>query len=281
MLSFLPLLTFLTSVFLFMWNYPAVAPTSPSGTFLYASADTLPIRSEFNNLPQTPAGVAGLSDFSPTTSIISPKRPTDTSPPSSSSSPPSSLSSVTISRPSPRSRRITARITVDARPSTVWSVLTDYDNLAEHVPNLVESRMVPHTDMGPGRRRLYQAGIGKVLGVDVRAELTMDVAESPPRASSDASGRVVAFTCVDSRFFETFDGSWTVGTGAGDAAAYGRRSSGQTTTTTTLEYVVHVRPRGRAVPVKAVEWRVRGDVTANLEAVKAASERRERGGSTT
>lgn len=49
------------------------------------------------------------------------------------------------------SRCISASIVVEATPAQVWAILTDYDNLATHVPNLVRSDLVPHPS---GRIRL-------------------------------------------------------------------------------------------------------------------------------
>ena len=71
------------------------------------------------------------------------------------------LVAVRIERPSSNSRKIFGEITVPASLDDVWAVLTDYDRLAVHVPNLVESKIVqrPTTGQqgdGTYRCRLFQ-----------------------------------------------------------------------------------------------------------------------------
>ncbi len=72
--------------------------------------------------------------------------------------------------------------------------------------------------------------------------------------------RAIAFKCVDSQFFNEFDGQWTVKELVG---ADGKPE-------TICYYTVDVRPKG-PVPVAALEWRIREDVPSNLRAVKAAT----------
>ena len=86
---------------------------------------------------------------------------------SSSSSDSCELVAVKIDRTSANSRRIGGSITVRQPAQTVWDILTDYDDLSTHVPNLVESKTVP-PQQGPGRRRLYQKGAQKIVGFEVR-----------------------------------------------------------------------------------------------------------------
>ena len=52
------------------------------------------------------------------------------------------LSEVLIEAPSLQSRRISATILVDDEIDEVWKIITDYNNLANHVPNLVQSYVV-------------------------------------------------------------------------------------------------------------------------------------------
>ena len=44
------------------------------------------------------------------------------------------------------SRRISSSIVIDRSMKSVWAILTDYDNLANIVPNLVASRRLPNAD---------------------------------------------------------------------------------------------------------------------------------------
>ena len=130
----------------------------------------------------------------------------------------------------------------------------------------MESSTVPGHN-SPGRRRLYQKGSQKIAGFQFGASVTMDM-EERFYDTATAEGlqvdemRRIAFKCVDSQFFRTFDGSWTV-----------KQKSTPTSVETQVEYVVDVRPKG-VVPVVALEWRIREDVPTNLVSVKEASVRR-------
>ena len=104
----------------------------------------------------------------------------------------------------------------------VWSILTDYDNLSTHVPNLVASKRIRK---GPGENgdgthkcRLYQRGAQKIIGFEFGADVTMDMTEKivvPGKESGkiDLSPnnmfpeeRRIDFKCVDSQMFSEFDG---------------------------------------------------------------------------
>lgn len=176
------------------------------------------------------------------------------------------LVAVRIERPSANSRRIAGEITVPAKLDDVWSILTDYDRLAIHVPNLMESRITQRTAEGePGdgkfQCRLFQKGAQKIIGFDFSASVTMDMSE---RIVSDGDPmpeeRSIKFKCVDSQFFNEFDGKWNVK----------ERMGADGSPETLCSYSVEVRPKG-PVPVAALEWRIREDVPTNLRAVKAAT----------
>eukprot|EP00545_Synedropsis_sp_CCMP1620_P013818 CAMPEP_0119027328 /NCGR_PEP_ID=MMETSP1176-20130426/36899_1 /TAXON_ID=265551 /ORGANISM="Synedropsis recta cf, Strain CCMP1620" /LENGTH=337 /DNA_ID=CAMNT_0006983221 /DNA_START=92 /DNA_END=1102 /DNA_ORIENTATION=+ len=191
------------------------------------------------------------------------------------------LVAVRIEKTSANSRRIAGDITVAAPLDDVWAILTDYNQLATHVPNLVESKIIAG---GGGRSssnggvqgdgqyqcRLYQKGAQKIIGFEFGADVTMDMRErivvgqqssdAPSEAPSFPEQRKIAFKCVDSFFFSEFDGEWSASALTGDNGEQ----------FTTLSYVVDVRPKG-PVPVAALEWRIREDVPTNLRAVKRAS----------
>jgi hypothetical protein len=198
------------------------------------------------------------------------------------------LVGVRIERPTSNSRRVFGEIVVPVPLFDVWAILTDYDKLSVHVPNLVESKITrkPATgEQGDGSYscRLFQRGAQKIVGFDFSASVTMDMQEkmgssasmlprtgSSPKASAtrqDANGvshhkneRSISFKCVESMFFSEFDGEWV----AKERLGEDRKLE------TVLSYVVTVRPNG-PVPVGALEWRIREDVPTNLRAVKAAA----------
>lgn len=178
------------------------------------------------------------------------------------------------------SRRISASIVVQRPPEDVWRILTDYNNLANHVPNLVVSNRLPHPD-GPDGIRVYQEGAQQILGFEFSAEVTLDLVEiigpEPDDTADDLFGREpgdaggpyvsdeearqqrrkIKFSLVESRMLATFEGEWVL--------------QPHTRASTKLVYTVNVTPRF-LVPVLAIEWRIREDVPANLRAMKAAVE---------
>mmetsp|Transcript_30810 Transcript_30810/g.45563 ORF Transcript_30810/g.45563 Transcript_30810/m.45563 type:complete len:310 (+) Transcript_30810:333-1262(+) len=181
---------------------------------------------------------------------------------------------VRIERTSANSRKIAGEITVDAPLSDVWAILTDYNRLSTHVPNLIQSKiMVPGTVGEPGdgqyQCRLYQQGAQKIVGFQFGADVTMQMTEKiivdAPHQNADPDipalpqQRQIGFKCVDSFFFSEFDGFWIV------SEEEENEGSG-----TKLTYIVDVRPKG-PVPVAALEWRIREDVPTNLRAVKQAA----------
>ena len=183
------------------------------------------------------------------------------------------LVAVRIERTSANSRRIFGEITVPAPMLDVWAILTDYNRLATHVPNLVESRIERATsggEMGDGQFqcRLFQKGAQKIVGFEFGASVTMDMKEivmTRPTTSSEHDSvsniRKIKFKCVDSFFFDEFDGEWKVRE---------QRNTETGEIETVLSYLVDVRPKG-PVPVGALEWRIREDVPTNLREVKRAA----------
>lgn len=193
------------------------------------------------------------------------------------------LLGVKIERTSPNSRRIAGEIIISKPMDDVWAILTDYDNLAVHVPNLVESRRVgpsiSNNVQGDGtyKCQLYQKGAQKIIGFEFGASVTMLMTEGitmsnivTPRVMKlgmekkiqAGEQRRIKFKCIQSQFFSEFDGEWKCTWIADPNDAF--------ELATKVEYVVDVRPRG-PVPVQALEWRIREDVPTNLRAVKMAS----------
>jgi len=106
------------------------------------------------------------------------------------------------------------------------------------------------------------------VGFEFGADLTMDMTEKIITMNQSTSSsqlllghRIIQFKCVDSPFFTTFDGSWTLQQLSPDQNGLPR---------TRVLYTVHVRPKG-PVPVAALEWRIKEDVPTNLRAVKRAA----------
>ena len=173
---------------------------------------------------------------------------------------------VLIESPSINSRRITAGIIIDAAPEDIWRILTDYDNLATHVPNLVQSYRVN----GPnGGIRLFQEGAQKIIGFDFRASLTMEMREEYDETFSRP--KRLFFKLVDSVMFSAFDGEWIVKTHSRSKQLDPATNQLVYKYKSLLIYTVSVRPKG-PVPVMALEWRIREDVPINLTAMKTDAE---------
>jgi len=183
------------------------------------------------------------------------------------------LVAVRIERPTSNSRKIAGDLSVPGvTVEDVWSILTDYDRLSIHVPNLRESRIVRENRStnylgeksrpgdGSYKCQLYQVGAQKIVGFDFSASVTMDMTEELLTAST-SNARKIKFKCVDSQFFSTFDGAWTL---------QEQRNSITGEKEVLCSYDVLVKPKG-PVPVAALEWRIREDVPTNLRAVKAAT----------
>jgi hypothetical protein len=162
------------------------------------------------------------------------------------------VSTVNIKSPAFDTRVISATVDINTPPEEVWSIITDYNRLAEYVPNLVESTLRPSRD---GRTILYQKGAQDIFGFAFSAALTMEMKEMPAASQR----KVLDFKLVDSICFSTFDGTWEVS----------ERPGGRTR----LSYSVRIRPNG-PVPVAALEWRIREDIPVNLAAVKKTAESR-------
>ena len=177
---------------------------------------------------------------------------------------------VTIERLAPNIRRISGTCVVDRPIREVWAILSDYDNLSKHVPNLVQSRLLDHPQ---GGIRLFQEGAQKIVGLDFRASLVMDMMESPPKDMDAMPAWAIKFALVESRMFAEFFGEWRL-------VNFSRKKqrdaqgnlTGEYDYSTKMFYTVTIRPRG-VVPVAALEWRIREDVPTNMLAVRSAAER--------
>eukprot|EP01035_Chromulina_nebulosa_P018638 gene18638-24379_t len=175
---------------------------------------------------------------------------------------------VTIESPSLNSRKITASILIDGTIDDVWSILTDYNNLATHVPNLVRSYLIPSPT---NSIRLFQEGAQRIIGFDFKASVVMDMIEEPVDDSRALQEKKLSFKLVESIMFANFEGTWSM--------KYANRSqridpiTQETITTykTLLTYTVLVKPKG-VVPVIALEWRIKEDIPPNLRGIKLAAE---------
>ena len=74
-----------------------------------------------------------------------------------------------------QSKRVFAEVKIAASVEQVWRVITDYDHLADFVPNLVTSERLPPT--APGRIHLRQVGCSQSVFWRLEAEAVLECVE--------------------------------------------------------------------------------------------------------
>jgi ribosome-associated toxin RatA of RatAB toxin-antitoxin module len=143
-----------------------------------------------------------------------------------------------------RQRRIIASTHIASTPEQVWQVLTDYDNLAEFIPNLAQSQRINHPQEGI---RLEQIGTQCFLNVKFCARVVLDMVEAFPRE--------LQFSMVEGDFRQ-FEGKWSL-----DPVSLGQ------TQNTRLCYDLLVCPP-RAMPAGLIERHIRRGLSQNLTAIR-------------
>lgn len=142
-----------------------------------------------------------------------------------------------------RQRQITAKIQISYPVEQVWQVLTDYEALADFIPNLSQSRLLQHPT---GGIRLEQVGSQRFLRLNFSARVVLDLEENYPHE--------INFNMVEGDL-KAFIGSWQlkpdVISGNG----------------TNLYYTVRVWPK-RTMPVTIIERRLSSDLRLNLLAIR-------------
>ncbi|KZV47585.1 hypothetical protein F511_12854 [Dorcoceras hygrometricum] len=151
-----------------------------------------------------------------------------------------------------RERRIKAEISVNADVGSVWNALTDYERLADFIPNLISSGRIPCPY--PGRIWLEQRGLQRALYWHIEARVVLDLQEF----LNSENDRELHFSMVDGDF-KKFEGKWSV------------KSQKGSSSTTTLSYEVDVIPRFN-FPAILLERIIRSDLPINLRAIACRSE---------
>ncbi|WP_210404413.1 SRPBCC family protein [Chroococcidiopsis sp. TS-821] len=143
-----------------------------------------------------------------------------------------------------RYRRISARIQIPHEIEQVWQVLTDYETLADFIPNLARSQRLEHPT---GGIRLEQVGTQRLLNFNFSARVILDLEEKFPQK--------IDFQMVEGDF-KDFSGSWCL-----EPYCLAERVG------TNLEYIVCVLPK-RTMPVSIIERRLSKDMQINLVAIR-------------
>ena len=139
-----------------------------------------------------------------------------------------------------RQRQITATIHIPHAVEQVWTVLTDYEGLADFIPSLQKSQRIDHPEDGI---RIEQIGSESLLKLKFCARVVLDMFESFPNR--------LGFEMVEGDF-KQFSGEWQL-----QPCEAG----------TNLTYVVKIWP-SRLMPVGLIERRLSQGLQANLASVK-------------
>ncbi|XP_062214037.1 uncharacterized protein LOC133915050 isoform X2 [Phragmites australis] len=151
-----------------------------------------------------------------------------------------------------RERRVLASVAVAADVDTLWQVITDYERLADFIPNLVHSGRIPCPHQG--RIWLEQRGLQRALYWHIEARVVLDLQEVP----DSINGRELHFSMVDGDFMK-FEGKWCI------------RSSPRSSSAILL-YEVNVVPRFN-FPAIFLERIIRSDLPVNLRALACRAEK--------
>lgn len=141
-----------------------------------------------------------------------------------------------------RQRQITAKIQLSHSVEQAWKVLTDYEALADFIPNLAKSQRVEHPK---GGIRIEQVGTQRLLRFNFSARVVLDMTEKFPHE--------IAFKMIDGDFKE-FTGAWQLEPIAEKIG-------------TNLTYILQVLPK-RFMPVSIIERRLQRDLAINLVSIR-------------
>nr|WP_245912122.1 SRPBCC family protein [Calothrix elsteri] len=151
---------------------------------------------------------------------------------------------VEIEKIADRQRQITAKVKISRSPEIVWKLLTDYEALADFIPNLAKSRLLEHPQ---GGIRLEQVGSQRLLNFNFCARVVLDLQEHFPKE--------ITFQMIEGDLKE-FSGSWQL-----------QPCSVANQPGTNLCYSIFVHPK-RIMPIGVIENRLSHDLRMNLFAIQ-------------
>lgn len=145
-----------------------------------------------------------------------------------------------------RQRELCASIEIPCAVDPVWRILTNYDRLADIVPNLTVSRRLPHPE-GEHKVRLEQVASQTILKkVDFSARVVLDMEEDYPHK--------IHFAMVEGDF-KMMKGHWMLESLEVEGKAHTR-----------LSYCLVILPK-LTMPIQLVEKCLHKDLKTNLEAI--------------
>ncbi len=143
-----------------------------------------------------------------------------------------------------RQRQISAKLQLAHSVDQIWQILTDYESLAEFIPNLAKSQRLEHPE---GGIRLEQIGMQRALKLSFSARVVLDMAEEFPHT--------IRFQMIEGDF-KDFSGAWKLEPLLDSGGP-----------PTLLSYTVRVWPK-LTMPIMAIERRLRSDLALNLVAIQ-------------
>lgn len=149
---------------------------------------------------------------------------------------------VTTDRAVGRERQISAKICIPHPVEQVWQILTDYNRLADFIPNLAESRQIEHPQ---GGIRIEQIGTQALMRLKFCARVVLDMVEQFPHQ--------IDFQMVEGDF-KTFCGYWALQPTESGAS-------------TELCYTVAILP-ARAMPIGLIERKLKTNLATNMIAIR-------------
>ena len=151
--------------------------------------------------------------------------------------------SVKTEKLTPRQRKIVASVAIPRSLEQVWQILTDYEKLADFLPNVTKSALLPCAD---GGIRIEQVGAQCFLNFKFCARVILEMTECFPQE--------IGFSMVEGDF-KSFMGKWRL-----QPANVGEQMA------TVLSYELMVQPP-LAMPVSLIERHLCHNLTQNLLAI--------------
>ncbi|MED6147573.1 hypothetical protein PIB30_045054 [Stylosanthes scabra] len=162
------------------------------------------------------------------------------------------------------SRRIQSRISVDAPLDTVWSILTDYERLADFIPSLAVSQLLQKSE---NYARLLQIGQQDLaFGIKFNAKGIVDCYEKELETLVSSIKRDIEFKMIEGDF-QVFEGKWSILQQFNNGSC---EESQVREVNTTLSYIVDIKPK-LWLPVHLIEGRLCKEIKRNLVAVRDES----------
>ncbi|XP_027367536.1 uncharacterized protein LOC113873569 isoform X1 [Abrus precatorius] len=157
--------------------------------------------------------------------------------------------------------RIQSRISIEAPLASIWTILTDYERLADFIPGLAVSQLL---QKGDNFARLLQIGQQNLaFGIKFNAKGIVDCFEKELETLPSGMKREIEFKMIEGDF-QLFEGKWSIlqqfNSGSCEESQVGEVS-------TTLSYIVDVKPK-LWLPVRLIEGRLCNEIKMNLASIR-------------